>query len=196
MPRKSVSVLSLIIFSGLLLLSYAGLAESQTQKPKITPICKQCHAPDDKILRGTLGGVSGKAGTIQVQVGPAAWLVKFDDETKLVGAEKFSKIPKEKEIAIAFTEKEGSLYAISVSVKPPAKVAEDKLIKTEDVAKLVEMGSEKGNFVLVDSRPGPRYHEGHIPESILIYDADFDKNTEKLPKEKDKLLIFYCGGVT
>lgn len=164
-----------------------------SEKPKIAPICKQCHMPDEKVLRGTLGAVSQKAETIQIQVGPAAWLVKFDDETKVVGAESLPKIPKEKEIAITLAEKEGELYAVSVSVKQPAKVPEEKLIKIDALSKLI---AEKADFVLVDSRPGPRYHEGHIPGAIPIYDADFDKNIDKLPKEKDKLIVFYCGGTT
>lgn len=128
--------------------------------------------------------------------GPAVWIVKFDDKTKVVGAEAINKIKKDHEISVTFQEKEGRLYAIQVGVKPPAKLPEEKKMKTTELAKLVEIGPEKGNYVLIDSRPGPRYHEGHIPGAISIYDAEFDKHVDKLPKEKDKLLIFYCGGVT
>ncbi len=182
--------------AGLFLLGTSAMAAEVAQKPKIAPICKQCHQPDEKILRGVLGGVSGKAKTIQVNIGAASWLAKWEDGTQLVGAESFGKIPKEKEIAVYITEKDGALYASKVSVKQPAKVAAEKLIKTEEVAKLVEMGVEKGNFLVIDSRPAPRYNEGHIPTSISIYDAEFEKHVDKFPKEKDKLLIFYCGGPT
>jgi hypothetical protein len=169
---------------------------AQTEKPTITPICKQCHQPEKNVLRGTLGNVSMKAETIQVQVGPAVWLVKFDDETKVVGADAINKIKKDHEISVTYVEKDGRLYAVKVGVKPPAKLPEEKKIKIEELSKLVAIGPEKGNFVLIDSRPAPRYHEGHIPGAISIYDAEFDKNIDKLPKEKDKLIIFYCGGVT
>ncbi|MCX7794079.1 MAG: rhodanese-like domain-containing protein [Thermodesulfovibrionales bacterium] len=169
---------------------------SQTDKPKIAPICKQCHAPDEKVLRGSFVNVSQKAGTIQVQIGPAAWIVKYDDNTKVIGAEKITKIAKEKEVAIEIEERQGQLYAKTVSVKPPARVPEEKLISVEELSKLIELGPEKGKFFLVDSRPAPRYHEGHIPYAVSIYDAEFDKHIDKLPKDKDILLIFYCGGVT
>ncbi len=189
--RLIVSITVSALLAGGLFLSFAeGVA--QTQKPKITQICKQCHQPDEKILRGTLGGISANAETIQINIGPAIWLAKFDENTKLINAEKFSKIPKEKEIAIFVSEKNGVLYAESVSVKPPAKLPDEKLIRLDEMAKL----QEKGDFALVDSRPAPRYNEGHIPGAINIYDAEFDKNADKLPKEKDKLLIFYCAGVT
>jgi hypothetical protein len=193
--KKSILFMTGVALSaGMTFLGYGEAA--QIEKPKIGPVCKQCHAPDEKVLRGTLGGVSGKAGTIQIQVGSAAWLVKFDDDTKLIGTEKFSKIPKEKEIAVSYVEKDGGPYAASVSVKPPAKLPEEKLIKVDELAELVEVGPEKGNFLLVDSRPAPRYHEGHLPGAISIYDAEFDKMTDKLPKEKDALVVFYCAGVT
>lgn len=66
-----------------------------------------------------------------------------------------------------------------------------QLMGIDEMAKLVEMGPEKGNFVLVDSRPAARYHEGHIPGAISIFDPEFDKHTDKLPKAKDTLLVFY-----
>lgn len=169
---------------------------AQTEKPTITPICKQCHQPEKNVIRGTLGNVSMKAETIQVQVGPAVWLVKFDDETKVVGAEAINKIKKDHEISVTYVEKDGKLYALKVGVKPPAKLPEEKKMKIDELSKLIDIGPEKGNYVLIDSRPGPRYHEGHIPGAISIYDAEFDKNIDKLPKDKDKLIIFYCGGVT
>lgn len=195
--NKKLAVLVLLtgfMATGFSLADFVSAADAQ--KPKIAPPCKQCHMPDDKILRGALGSVSQKAETIQVQIGTATWLAKYDDNTKVVGAEQIAKIPKEKEIAVHYVEKDSALYATTVSVKQPAKVPAEKLIKVEEVTRLVAMGSEKGNFVLVDSRPGPRYHEGHIPRAILIYDAEFEKNVGKLPKEKDRLLIFYCAGVT
>lgn len=190
--KKRLLFMSIIVIC----LLFSSTIMAQTEKPTITPICKQCHQPEKNVLRGTLGNVSMKAETIQVQVGPAVWLVKFDDETKVVGADAINKIKKDHEISVTYVEKDGRLYAVKVGVKPPAKLPEEKKIKIEELSKLVAIGPEKGNFVLIDSRPAPRYHEGHIPGAISIYDAEFDKNIDKLPKEKDKLIIFYCGGVT
>ncbi len=52
------------------------------------------------------------------------------------------------------------------------------------------------NIMLVDSRPfKPKYIKGHIPMAVSIPDSQFDKMTDKLPANKDSLLIFYCGGL-
>ncbi len=74
------------------------------------------------------------------------------------------------------------------------KVAQEKTATLDEIARLVSLGPDKGNFELVDSRPLFRYNEGHIPGAISIPDTEFDKLSWKLPKEKDKEIIFYCAG--
>ncbi|MDP1652404.1 MAG: rhodanese-like domain-containing protein [Rhodocyclaceae bacterium] len=50
--------------------------------------------------------------------------------------------------------------------------------------------------VLIDSRPTkPRYDIGHIPGSINLVDPLFDKQVDKLPKDKNREIIFYCQGL-
>ena len=51
--------------------------------------------------------------------------------------------------------------------------------------------------MIIDSRPyKPKYVSGHIPTAVSIPDSQFDQMTDKLPENKDTLLIFYCGGPT
>jgi len=51
--------------------------------------------------------------------------------------------------------------------------------------------------MIIDSRPcKPKYVQGHIPTAVNIPDSQFDKMTDKLPQDKNTLLIFYCGGPT
>jgi len=52
------------------------------------------------------------------------------------------------------------------------------------------------NVMIIDSRPyKPMYIKGHIPGALSIPDTEFDKKTDLLPKDKNALLIFYCGGL-
>jgi hypothetical protein len=51
--------------------------------------------------------------------------------------------------------------------------------------------------MIIDARPKrAKYDKGHIPMAVSIPDSKFDKMTDQLPKEKNALLIFYCGGPT
>ena len=192
MNRKGIVSAVAVFTAGLFLIGSQGLAE---HKPTIAKSCSLsgCHRPAEKVLRGTVSGISWNAKTIQINTG-APWLVKFGEDTKLTGAEKWSKIPREKEIAITTTEKNGELYAASVSVKLPVRVSAEKLVTVDEMARLAAIGPEKGNFILIDSRPEAKYNEGHIPGAISIFEAALEKNLGKLSKEK--LLVFYCAGPT
>ena len=64
-------------------------------------------------------------------------------------------------------------------------------------AEWVKSQIDKGtDMTLVDSRPyKPKYVEGHIPTAISIPDTKFDDQNGQLPKDKSKLVVFYCGGL-
>ena len=51
--------------------------------------------------------------------------------------------------------------------------------------------------MIIDARPKrAKYDRGHIPMAVSIPHSKFDKMIDKLPAEKDVVLIYYCGGVT
>jgi rhodanese-related sulfurtransferase len=54
----------------------------------------------------------------------------------------------------------------------------------------------QADMVVIDSRPKrKKYDKGHLPGAISIPATKFDAMTDQLPQEKDKLLVFYCGGL-
>jgi hypothetical protein len=53
------------------------------------------------------------------------------------------------------------------------------------------------DVLIVDSRPTRgKFNKGFIPTAINIPGSKFAKMTDKLPKDKSTLLIFYCQGPT
>jgi rhodanese-related sulfurtransferase len=53
-----------------------------------------------------------------------------------------------------------------------------------------------GDMILVDSRPKrKKYDQGHLPTAISIPDMQFDTFKDQLPADKNKLVVFYCGGL-
>ncbi len=68
------------------------------------------------------------------------------------------------------------------------------IVDAEFVKQYAKMPKPDG-VMIIDSRPyKPKYVKGHIPMSVSIPDSQFDKKTDLLPKDKESLLIFYCGG--
>ena len=175
-------------------------------KPTIAKICTNCHKAEPNAIRGYFDIVTFKAKTIQVKVDDAVELLKFDeDEIKVVNGAgktgdgeflKENKVKKGHEIKVEYVEQNGVKTATKLIEKPPVKVTDDMLMKTADIEKLVALGPEKGKYFLYDSRPAPRFQEGSIPTAVNLPFPAFDKNIDKLPKDKGALIVFYCAGPT
>ncbi len=196
---KRTSLFLAALFAGLV--STVGVAEAG--KPNIAGGCKKCHTAQPETVRGNLGTVSQDFNTLQVKVGKLIWIVKYDDKTtvvkgdKTIGADKIAKLPKKKEILVSFTGDESKPLATKIAVKMPYKVPERQKITNAETVKLVAMGPEKGNYTLVDARPTGAYMGGHIPTAVsLPYGTSQEECSAILPRNKDKMLVYYCGGPT
>ncbi len=54
----------------------------------------------------------------------------------------------------------------------------------------------QADMVIIDSRPKrKKYDKGHLPGAVSIPTTQFDRMTDQLPQDKDKPLVFYCGGL-
>jgi len=202
MPRgKSSNVVAAIATGALAFVLSAGPAEAG--KPVIMESCKICHQAADGVVRGKLVSVSSEFKSLNVTVGPLVWIVKYGDDLKVKegekigGADALKTIPRDREIAVTFTGNETAPLAVQVAVKPPFKVAAEKIITVEQMQDLVVQGPEAGKYTLLDSRPGMMYAEGHVPGAVsLPYPAFKEKGAAVLPADKGALVIFYCAGET
>jgi hypothetical protein len=76
------------------------------------------------------------------------------------------------------------------------------VITTDALKALVEKGPETGNYLLFDSRPAGRFHAATIPASQHLTDAEMEKLDKegkvasRLGDDKNKQVIFWCGGPT
>ena len=185
--------LTMLLMGGL---AFGSNAFGANRKPTILKPCKQCHEPEENVLRGNLKSISQKAKTMRVFMGSAVWQVTFNNSTKLEGAKAFNKIGNGRSIAVAYKKEGNVLVATRVEAKMPAEIPKEWVIDVKEMERYMALGQEKGKFSLYDTRPGMFFLEGHIEGAISLYDAMFDKNAGKLPKDKDRTVIFYCAGVT
>jgi rhodanese-related sulfurtransferase len=177
---------------------------AEQEKPGSAKVCLNCHKPEANNLRGHWESVAMKSSSLQIRIDNAAQVLKFDRNSLKVlnaveqgGLEKMLKgIRKGHEVRIEYTEKDGGMVATVVAAKPPVKLAPSETISLAEVEKLVAQGPEKGNFTLIDSRPGLRFKEGAIPGAVNLPYPEFDKFADRLPVDKNRLVIFYCAGVT
>src|SRR5512144_52793 len=188
---------------GLAALPAWAQAPAGAGKPAIPQICTTCHKAEAGNLRGLFENVAFKSQAIQLKIDANTEIVRFDPKTlKVVDAgaakpvEALRDIPKNKEARVEYVDKDGAKVATLIAFKGPIQLAPDKLVQYDDVVRLVALGPEKGNYTLIDSRPLPRVQEGTIPTSINLPYPAFDKFVDRLPKDKNRLTIFFCQGIT
>jgi hypothetical protein len=194
---------SSLLLAALLAVTFTAAGTANAGKPTIAGGCKKCHKAQPETVRGNLGTVSQDFNTLQVKVGKLIWIVKYDDKTTVVkgdktaGADEIARLPKKKEILVSYTGDESKPLATEIAVKMPYKVPEHQKFTNAETVKLVAMGPEKGNYTLVDARPTGAYMGGHIPTAIsLPYGTSQEECSAILPQDKDRMLVFYCGGPT
>lgn len=149
-------------------------------------------------IKGKVKAVSNKARTVTVEVeGKGAVMVKFNDETEFVNAKSGKDIKPPTGIEVKYKTigpDNVATYIKKALVKLPAGVTE---IKTDELAALVAKGTVAGNYCLIDSRPAKISSAAHIPTAVSIPVRVLKEKGEKLlPCDKDKPIIFYCGGPT
>lgn len=195
----------IILFAAITAVTGLTFAQAPAPAAKATmpAVCGTCHKPEAGSLRGYFDNVAFKSNSLQLNLTPGVEIVKFDaksikviDAGEAKDAEYLRKVKKGHETRIDFTEKDGVKTATQVVFKGPIKIAQDKLIFYPEIEKLVALGPEKGNYTLIDSRPLPRFQEGTIPGAINLPFPVFDKMLDRLPKDKNRLVVFFCAGVT
>jgi hypothetical protein len=195
MTMKIRSFVSFIPVALMLALIMSGCAPQQgatTAGQEAKPVAAQ-EKKDPFVLKGPVIGRSNKAKTISITVGQGdaakTMMVRFDDDTE--GLE----YAKKGEAAIIRWEQRGEDKFATVIEPKLAKLPEGVTeIKTEELYKMLQ---DHVPMVLADARPAMRYNQGHLPGAVSIPVPMLKEQKEAvLPKDKDALIVFYCGGYT
>ncbi|MGD8983208.1 MAG: rhodanese-like domain-containing protein [Desulfobacteraceae bacterium] len=189
-----IAVCALFVLSPLEAMS----AKAPQTPPMQSKRCLSCHKNYkgmEDIITGNFKSRSNKAKSIQVRIDKRMQVVKYTPETTVKNVPSIKSLKAPMTIKVHYKEVGSDLVATEIVVKPKMEVPKEQLMSVKELEKLVAMGPEKGGYTLVDSRPGIKYKAGHIPTSISIPFPMMKKLKDKLPKDKDRLLIFYCEGM-
>jgi hypothetical protein len=165
--------------------------------PIVQNNCMKCHQKFGKmenVVAGNMSNKSMEANSIQMKINNRLEMIKFSPETKISNVPDMKSLKGGMAMRVHYELKGSDRVAKKIVVKPKIKVPQEQLINVKELSKLIEMGPEKGAYTLVDSRPTPGYLKGHIPTAISIPFPKMKQMIDKLPKEKDRLVVFYCQG--
>ncbi len=191
MKRKMIiRFMPLALMFGLLL---GGCAQDKTSTATAPAQPAVEQKKDPYVFTGPIVGRSNKAQTISITVGSGdaakTMMVRFDDQTEGLD------FAQKGEAAIIRWEQRGE-DKFATEIKPKlAKLPEGiSEIKTEELYKMLQ---DHVPMVLADARPAMRYNQGHLPGAVSIPVPMLKEQKEAvLPKDKNALIVFYCGGFT
>ncbi|MGD9032603.1 MAG: rhodanese-like domain-containing protein [Desulfobacteraceae bacterium] len=189
-----IAVCALFVLSPLEAMSAKAPQTPQMQSKR----CLNCHKnykSMEDIITGNFKSRSNKAKSIQVRIDNRMQVVKYTPETTVKNVPSIKSLKEPMTIKVSYKKVGTDLVAKDIVVKPKMDIPKDQLMSVKELEKLVAQGPEKGGYTLVDSRPGIKFKAGHIPTSISIPFPMMKKMKDKLPKDKNELLIFYCEGM-
>jgi hypothetical protein len=197
---KHLRVIGVLLFALALFvpLQDAGAKAPEAGKNMLTKRCLNCHKTYktmDNIITGTFKSRSNKAKSIQIKLDDRMELVKFTAETTVKNVPNIKALKEPIPVRVHYQQVGDDLVATRIVAKPKMKVPKEQLMETAELEKLVAMGPDKGGYTLVDSRPAAHFSAGHIPTSLSIPFPKMKAMTDKLPQDKNRLLIFYCAGM-
>ena len=194
---KRLNISSAIFFAAVLIFVQTDVWATGGQKPMVQKNYLNCHQSFndmENILAGNLSSKSMKANTIQIKINDRMELLKFGPDVKVQNIPDIKALKGAPAMRVHYKTVGQDRVATEIVVKPKIKVPENQLIEVKELAKLVAQGPQKGGYTLVDSRPIGGFMKGHIPTAISIPFPKMKEMTDKLPQDKNQLLIFYCQG--
>lgn len=172
---------------------FYGCSTNVSQTTQSAKPAAEAQKKSPTVYTGSIVGKSNKAKTISIAVGKGdetkTMMVRFDDKT--VGIEHAQK----GEAAIINWEQRGDDKFATVIKPKLAKLPEG--VTEMKVEELHQLLADNVSLTLVDARPESRFDQAHLPGAVSIPVPKLKKmKAEALPKDKDRLLVFYCGGYT
>lgn len=181
-----------------LALGFSLIAGSAAAASLVAPNCRHCHEEEKNTIIGTIVPGTQTDNSLQVTTGDTTWKVRYDKNSKLKGFMSARELRDEKAVAVTFRpEFRGIVYAEKMSYKPNFHFhIEDHFITISDVGQILKKSPAEGHYMIVDARGYDNFIEGHLPYAVNIPYYRLLEFKDRLPKDKNTMMIAYCRGFT
>lgn len=142
-------------------------------------------------VQGRIMEISRLANTIQIRVPDQdPVVIRFDANTRFVEAEGIGDLAGNDLIQVEYTPGSPATQIRKVVFGLPPGIE-------IDIREMVSILTGNEPYTLVDTRPRGPFLSGTIPSSMNSFTrVDEAEFVATLPEDKDRLLVFYCGGST
>jgi len=190
--RVSGLVISLAIAATLVVAVSAGAGSSKT---RVAGICAECHKEEVNVIRGLIKAGTQGDDTFSVQVGGDVWSVKYDKNTKLKKLNSIKQLGNDEAVRVKFKDDGSTVYAEEISYKPTLGfISPEMVIEIDELATILKKDPQSANYALFDVRGIADFQEGHVPGAVALPFYRLNHFKDRLPKDKNTLIITYCNG--
>lgn len=196
--KKASSIIATLI-AGAALTVVAGSALAADGKSTVKPLCSQCHKAESNVIFGTVVPDSQfNSSSFKVDTEGTIWDVSYDSGTKMKKMRTAKELPNHEGVRVKISSIKGNrAYAEELSYKPSYKFKNpDDIISIGEVAELLKRPQKDGDWMLFDARGYDNYIEGHLPGAVLLPYYEMSAYMDRLPKDKNTLIVSYCRGGT
>ena len=163
-------------------------------KERVSAICAECHKNEADTIRGLIKSGSQSDDSFIVQAGKDVLNVSYDKNTKLNKFESVRQLGNEEAVKIRIRQTGDTVDAEEISYKPNYDfISADMVMELDELAALLRKDPQKANYALFDVRGVADYQEGHLPRAISFPFYRFNHFKDRLPKDKNTLIVTYCN---
>ena len=175
-----------------------GTTPALAAKSLVAKNCAGCHQAEGNTLLGFMKAGSQTDSSFAVQVDKDTWNVSYDASTKMAKSLSNAKeIGDGRIIMVKIKEEGGKNVATELSYKTPSAYSDPtRVIEAGELITLLKKDPKKANYVVLDVRGVSYFEEGHLPGAVVIPNYRFAKYQDRLPKDKNTLIVTYCNGYT
>lgn len=192
--RQQIQKSAFLLAAGIALAATPAMAATEL----VAKNCTGCHQSEGKTIWGTIVPGTQSDTSLEVSTGSDLWKVRYDKNSSLDSFLNARELPDETAVSVAFrTEADGGIYAEEMSYKPSYNFHTlENIVTMAEVSQLLQKSPEEGNYMIVDARGYDNFIEGHLPNAVLIPYYELQDFKDRLPADKNTLIVAYCRGFT
>jgi len=157
--------------------------------------CAKCHTSKNGTIFGMVAPGSQTDSSFSVRVNTTTYNVKLDNQSKLAKFISPKQLRDDKAVQVTPRSQSGNtITAASVSYKGNIHFMKPEMvIEIDDLGNLLKQDPKEANYVLFDVRGYGDYIDGHLPGAVSLPYYRMIQFKDRLPKDKDTLIVTYCN---
>jgi hypothetical protein len=157
--------------------------------------CTGCHTSENGEIWGMIKPGSQTDSGFAVTINNTTYTVRYDKQTDLKKFFSAKQLRDDKSVKVVPRSTDGNtITAASISYKGNISFMQPEMVmELDELGNLLKQDPKEANYVLFDVRGYGDYIDGHLPGAVSLPYYRMIQFKDRLPKDKDTLIVTYCN---